>query len=99
MTVTSVLAMAVKEGAEEAFVQAFRDLAVLDEARRSGGLVSGRLLRPLVPGRPFLVGAQWESAEAYERWLASPRRAELAAGLEPFLADEVSEGSLYADET
>lgn len=96
MTVVSVLAMEVRPGVEEEFQRAFAELGVLDEARGSGGFLSGRLLRPLTPGHPFLVVAEWESVEAYEAWLRNPRRAELAAGLAPLLAGEVAEGALYA---
>jgi heme-degrading monooxygenase HmoA len=97
MSVVSVLPIAVRPGAEEGLVRAFRELRVLEHARRSGGLVAGRLLRPLGPGEPFLVVAEWESQEAYERWLASPLREELAARLEPLLAGSVRPGGLYVE--
>ncbi len=95
MTVTSVLSLPVRAGAEDAFQRAFRELAVFEQARRSGGFRGGRLLRPSAAGQPFLVVAEWESEEDYERWLASPRRAQLSAALEPFLAHEVAQGALY----
>lgn len=97
MTVASVLPLVVRPGAEDDLVRLFADLAVFEQARRSGGFVGGRLLRPLAAGDPFLVIADWDSADSYQDWLENPVRAELAARLEPLLADEVARGGLYGD--
>lgn len=97
MTVASVLPLVVRPGAEDDLVRLFADLAVFEQARRSGGFVGGRLLRPLSAGDPFLVIADWESADSYQGWLENPVRDELAARLEPLLADEVAPGGLYED--
>ena len=97
MTVASVLPLVVRPGAEDDLVRLFADLAVFEQARRSGGFVGGRLLRPLAAGDPFLVIADWDSADSYRDWLENPVRAELAARLEPLLADEVAPGGLYED--
>jgi heme-degrading monooxygenase HmoA len=97
VTVVSVLWLRVRPGAEDELASAFAELGVFEHSRRSGGFRSGRLLRPLGTGAPFLVVAEWDGAEAYERWLANPVREELRAGLEPLLAGEVAGGGLYED--
>jgi heme-degrading monooxygenase HmoA len=95
--VVSVLAIAAKSGAEDDLVRAFAEHDVFDHARRSGGFVTGRLLRPLTPGEPFFVIAEWESAESYQGWMDSPVRARLSAVLEPLLVERVAPGGLYED--
>ncbi len=95
--VVSVLTLAARSGSEEDLVRAFGELEIFEHARRSGGFLSGRLLRPLSAGEPFLVVAEWESSEAYQGWLDNPVRDELAAALEPLLADEVERGGLYEE--
>lgn len=97
MSVLSVLALAVRPGAEEDLVRVFTELSVFEHAREGGGFLGGRLLRPLAAGEPFLVLAEWESAEAYERWLRSPLRARLAEEIEPLLSERVARGGLYAE--
>jgi heme-degrading monooxygenase HmoA len=97
VTVASVLPLAVRPGAEDDLVRLFAELAVFEQAKRSGGFVGGRLLRPLVAGDPFLVMADWESADSYQGWLENPLRDELAARLEPLLAAQVGPGGLYED--
>jgi heme-degrading monooxygenase HmoA len=95
--VVSVLSIAARPGAEEDLARAFADHGVFEHARRSGGFVSGRLLRPLTPGEPFLVIAEWESPDSYRGWLDNPVREELSAVLEPLLAEHVAAGGLYEE--
>lgn len=96
MSVVSVLRVAVREGAEARLQEAYASLGIFERARESGGFRSGRLLRPVVPGEPFLVVAEWDDAAAYQRWLDSPVRAELATQLDPLIAGP-PQGSVYEE--
>ena len=97
MSVVSVLRIPVRAGAEDGFLRAFAELRIFEHSRRSGGFRSGRLLRPLAAGDPFLVVAEWDDADAYQRWLDNPVRENLRGGLEPLLAGEVVSGELYEE--
>ena len=97
MSVVSVLRIRVRTGAEEGFARAFKELAVFERARRSGGFRGGRLLRPLEDGEPYLVLAEWEDAASYERWLDDPVREELKAKIEQVAAEDVPRGELYEE--
>jgi heme-degrading monooxygenase HmoA len=95
--VVSVLTLAVKPGAEDDLVRAFAEEDVFGHSRRSGGFVGGRLLRPLEPGDPFVVVAEWDGPESYQGWIDNPNRARLSALLEPLLAEHVVPGRLYEE--
>ena len=95
--VISVLPVAAKPGREDDVVRTFMEHGVFDHARRSGGFVAGRLLRPLAAGEPFLVIAEWESPESYQGWLDNPVRDQLSAALEPLLVEHVAPGGLYEE--
>jgi heme-degrading monooxygenase HmoA len=95
--VVSVLALAVRPGAEDELVRTFAEQDVFGHSRRSGGFVSGRLLRPLEPGDPFVVIAEWDGPESYQGWLDNPIRGQLSAALEPLLAEHVVPGRLYEE--
>jgi heme-degrading monooxygenase HmoA len=95
VSVVSVLSISVRDGADLA--GAFARLEIFEHSRRSGGFLRGQLLRPVEPGGPYLVVAEWESAEAYRRWLDNPVRAEIGAQLEPLLDGDVVSGELYEE--
>jgi heme-degrading monooxygenase HmoA len=95
--VVSVLTLAVKPGAADELVRAFAEEDVFGHSRRSGGFVGGRLLRPLEPGGPFVVIAEWDDPESYQGWLDNPIRGRLSAALEPLLAESVVPGRLYEE--
>ena len=95
--VVSVLALSVRPGAEDDLVRAFAEQDVFGHSRRSGGFVSGRLLRPLERGDPFVVIAEWDGPESYQGWLDNPIRGELSAALAPLLAEHVIPGKLYEE--
>ena len=95
--VVSVLSIAVRPGAEDDLVRSFEEQDVFGHSRRSGGFLGGRLLRPLEPGDPVVVIAEWESAESYEGWLDNPIRGELSAAIAPLLAEHVVPGRLYEE--
>jgi heme-degrading monooxygenase HmoA len=93
----SVLTLRVRAGSERALIRSYADLEIFRHAEESGGFRSGRLLEPAAPDGPMLVIAEWDDAEAYERWLASPVRERLGRELEPLLADEPAAGSIYRE--
>jgi heme-degrading monooxygenase HmoA len=95
VTVVSVLRLPVRREAREELASSFAELQIFERSRESGGFLGGRLLRPLAADGPFLVLAEWESAEAYRGWLDNPLRAALAAKLEPLLTDDVVAGELF----
>ena len=97
MTIVSVLRLNVREGAGEELARLYDELEVFEHSRRSGGFRSGRLLRPLREGDPYLVIAEWERAEDYQAWLDNPVRAELGTHLGPLLADDVAGGELFEE--
>jgi heme-degrading monooxygenase HmoA len=97
--VVSVLQLAVKPGSEDELVRAFEEQDVFGHSRRSGGFLGGRLLRPLAPGDPVVVIAEWENAESYQGWLDNPIRSELSAAIAPLLAQQVVPGRLYEEVT
>ena len=96
MSVVSVLRLPVRDGAATRLAEAYTTLEIFARARESGGLRGARLLRPLSPGEPFLVVADWDDAAAYQRWLDDPVRAELGLQLEP-LIDGPLEGRVYEE--
>jgi heme-degrading monooxygenase HmoA len=96
--IVSVLSLAARPGAEDDLVRAFAEHEIFEHSRRSGGFVSGRLLRPLTPGEPFLVIAEWDEPSSYQRWLENPARDQLSEALNPLLATEhVAPGKLYEE--
>lgn len=97
MTVVSVLRLPVREDAGEELASSFAELEIFERSREGGGFLGGRLLRPLAGHGPFLVVADWENAEAYQRWLDDPLRAALAARLEPLLTGDVVAGELFEE--
>src|SRR5919108_3742253 len=97
MSVTSVLRLPVRGDAVDDFARAFVELDVFGHSRRSGGFLGGRLLRPLAPGAPAVVIADWNSADDYRRWLQNPVRANLSERVAPLLAGEVAAGDLYEE--
>jgi heme-degrading monooxygenase HmoA len=97
LSVVSVLRIPVRAGAEDDFVRTFAELGIFGHSRRSGGFRSGRLLRPLFAGDPFLVVAEWDDANAYQRWLDNPVREELRGRLDPLVGGDVGGGALYEE--
>jgi heme-degrading monooxygenase HmoA len=95
VSVVSILSISVRDGADLA--GAFARLEIFEQSRLSGGFRSGRLLRPVEERNRYLVLAEWDSAEAYQRWLDNPVRAELAQQLEPLLEGGVTSGVLYEE--
>ena len=97
MSVVSVLTLPVRVGAEEAIESAYEELGIFELSRESGGFLGGRLLRPLGAGEPFLVVAEWEGPEDYQRWLDNPVRAALNERIARYLSGGVAAGALYEE--
>lgn len=97
MTVVSVLRLPIRTGHEEEFLRVFTELDIFTHPRRSGGLRSGRLLRPLDVEEPFLVIAEWEDPDAYEGWLENPVREQLRERLGPVVSCDVKAGTFYEE--
>lgn len=95
--VVSVLRLHVRPGSEQALIRFYVEHEIFERSRESGGFRAGRLLEPVEPGTAFLVIAEWDDADAYRRWLASPVRAELGVGLEPLLGSEPPDGAIYRE--
>jgi heme-degrading monooxygenase HmoA len=95
--IVSVLRLHVRADAGAELARLYDELEVFEHARRSGGFRGGRLLRPLEVGAPFLVVAEWDTAQDYQGWLDSPVRAELGTRLEPLLTDDVAGGELFEE--
>jgi heme-degrading monooxygenase HmoA len=93
--VYSILQVPVSAGGGDELLRRFAELGVFELAAEHAGLCAARLLRPSVPGEPFLVLAEWATAESYQAWLAHPARARVNEQLEPFLGGE-PRGGLYA---
>jgi heme-degrading monooxygenase HmoA len=96
VSVVSVLRLPVRPGKEDELVRAFAELGVFERSRESGGFLGGRLLRPIAGG-PFLVIAEWESADDYQGWLDNPVREEVGGRLEELVAEDVQAGELYEE--
>jgi len=86
--IISVLSLPIRLGFESEAVQFYIERDVFRLAAQVGGFRSGKLLQPSEPGAPFLVVSEWDDADAYDRWLAAPARAELSALLQPLLAGD-----------
>jgi heme-degrading monooxygenase HmoA len=97
MRIVSVLRLTPRTGRSDDFARTFVELDIFEHSRRSGGFLGGRLLRPLVEREPFVVVAEWENAEAYQKWLDNPVRAELGERLQPLLDEDVASGQLYEE--
>jgi len=94
----SILTIPVKAGAEDEFAHGFNALRVFEHAGRIAGFRGGRLLRPLAPGEPFVVVAEWDAPEGYQAWLDSPVREELARAMSVLVEGEMT-GALFVDAT
>jgi heme-degrading monooxygenase HmoA len=99
--IVSVLSLPIRLGCESEAVRFYLERDVFGLAAQVGGFRSGELLRPSEPGAPFLVIAEWDDAEAYDRWLAAPARADLSSLLGPLLDGDPSGGTyeLVVNET
>jgi heme-degrading monooxygenase HmoA len=93
--VVSVLRLYPLAGREQELVRAYDELEVFRRAAESAGMRASRLLEPVEPGMPLLVIAEWDDAADYERWLASPVRAEIGGTLTELVAE--APGSIYRE--
>jgi heme-degrading monooxygenase HmoA len=82
-------------GCEEEFVRRTSELRIFELAGKLAGLRADRLLRASTPNEPFLVLAEWDTADAYRAWLAHDERARVNSELAPHLDGELR-GALYS---
>ena len=82
----SVLVFDVLPGKRDEFVARFRQLEVLEHARRQAGFRRSELCVPDDGGDRVMVTAEWDSPEAYQGWLDNPIRPVIQAELGPLLA-------------
>src|ERR1700760_2517019 len=94
MTTHSLLTIPVRDGAVEAFVDAFHRLDVFGHAAQGPESQGGELLRPQDGGTTFVVHARWASPAGYQAWLDAPVRATLTAEIEGLVGGEMS-SALY----
>lgn len=94
MTTHSLLTIPVRDGAEEAFVDAFQRLDVFGHAAQVPEFQGGELLRPQDGGRTFVVHARWSSPDGYRAWLDAPVRATLTAEIQGLVGGEMT-SALY----
>ncbi len=77
--VRATLQMRVKEGREDDFERAWREIA--KEVQRGPGNLRQALLRDVDDPRSFVVTSDWESREAFTQFEQSPEQDELTAPL------------------
>jgi heme-degrading monooxygenase HmoA len=97
--IRSVLSLRVVAGKAGALEDFYAEHDVLARARQFSGCRDAVLLRPAV-GSPatYLVIADWDSADDYQRWVNDPWRASLSHELAELLAtgkDEPIVGGLF----
>jgi heme-degrading monooxygenase HmoA len=93
--VYSILSMPAAAGREDELVRRFAGLRIFELAGKLAGLRAARLLRPSAPNEPFLVLAEWDTADAYRNWLAHDERARVNSELTPLLDGELR-GVIYS---
>jgi heme-degrading monooxygenase HmoA len=92
--VYSILEFTVLPGRGPELVRRFDELRIFELAGEHAGLRTARLLQPREPDQPFVVVAEWDTAEAYDTWRMHPERARINEELRPLLAGELR-GGLY----
>lgn len=79
--IRTVLELVARDGDVDAVVRYYREHRVLETSLEVTGCLATELHVPSDGGPTLLVTAAWESPEAYDRWLADPRRAATGSGL------------------
>ena len=97
--IRSVLALHARNGQAGAIEDLYRERDVLNRAVRFRGCRAATLLRCVGAGPgTHLVIADWDDADAYQRWVADPWRAAVSAELIALLDTPAGEpliGGLY----
>jgi heme-degrading monooxygenase HmoA len=88
--VRSVLVLAARSGRRDEVVAMFARLDVLRASSEVPGFVGAELQVPTDGSDELLVTATWESADAYDSWLASPARERIRPALEELLREPPS---------
>ena len=77
--IESVLFLKPIGGDHSAIRRFFEEEQVLEHASRTPGFLGSKLHSPVSGGDLTMVTAQWESEDAYRRWVQDPWRAANAA--------------------
>jgi heme-degrading monooxygenase HmoA len=77
--IRATLNMKVKEGREDDFERAWREIA--QEVRRAPGNIRQALLRDSSDARSFVVTSDWENRDAFTQFERSPEQDRLTAPL------------------
>jgi quinol monooxygenase YgiN len=93
----SVLYLQAKPGMREQLVEVFRCIDVPGNALKQEGCLSVEVHTPPDTDGPIMVTALWTHREAYDGWLANPWREFSGKELEPFLADDDTQGGIVYD--
>jgi len=97
--IRSVLRLHADPARADEVAELYADLEILQRARAFGGCRDARLLRGLGDDdATYLVMADWDAAEDYQRWVDDPWRADVSRRLADLLdpaADEPTVGSVY----
>jgi len=97
--IRSVLRLHAVPGRADEVAGLYADLRILERARAFGGCRDARLLRGLGDDdATYLVMADWDAAEDYQRWVDDPWRADVSRRLADLLdpgAAEPTVGSVF----
>jgi heme-degrading monooxygenase HmoA len=80
----------IAEGKEDAFEQAFADVA----ARMKGmeGHVRDELLRDVRSGSSYVVAGEWTSREEFQAWFDDPKHPDTTTPMRPYWQDTARHG-------
>lgn len=90
-----MLELRAKPGRRDEVVALYERLGVLREASATPGFVAAELHVAADGSDDLLVTATWESAAAYDAWLASPVRERMRPALLELLAELPAAGRVY----
>ena len=91
--IRSVLYLQPREGDAEALIDYYRREDVFGRAMRQPGCLACELQVPVDGDGAVLVTALWESAAAYDGWVANPWRQESAAQLDALVEGGLGPGT------
>jgi quinol monooxygenase YgiN len=84
--IRTVLQLRATPGRAAELVRVFHEQKVLEHSRAMPGCQAVEIFRSLDDPDLSVVFADWDDVDAYERWLANPRRPEMTDALRPLLA-------------
>ena len=97
--IRSVLRLSAVPGGADGVTKFYAEQKVLERACAFGGCRDAQLLRGIgADSATFLVMADWDEAEDYQRWVVDPWRADVSRRLAELLEpgwDELAVGSVF----